>query len=115
MFSLSIIVGSTSLALLFADKDKAYAADNTISAAAQGQTFTIDDEFGHKLTLTRSNIHAWLLEDMNRSALAHQERTLHEAKIRANIQKAAQSNPGLREAFRPPSTPMLVPGMPGIR
>lgn len=111
MFSLSIFLGNASLALLFTNSEKAEAANSQIVAAAPGQTFELNDDFGHKLTMLRSSIHGWLLEDMNKSALAHQERALHEAKIKMSIQKAAQTHLGLREAFRPPSALPIVSPM----
>lgn len=111
MFSLSVVIGSASLALLFTSEEKANAAYSNIQSMAIGQPFEIADDFGHRIYMTQKPAAA-VLEDMNKSALAHQERALHEAKIRANIQKAAQTNPGLREAFRPP-TPGILPMMGG--
>lgn len=114
MFSLSVFVGTASVALMFSDKEKAQAAYSNIMSMLVGQPWEIEDEFGHRIYLTQKPALA-VLEDLDKSRLAHIERQHFVDTIRADAMKRAQTNPKTREAFRPPSPPMLVPGMPGMR
>lgn len=115
MFSLSLIVGNTSIALMYTDAAKAKAAYDTIGTMAMGQTFELTDDFGQAITMQRSSIHAHLLEDLNKTKIAHVERLHFNDVVRAEAMKRAQTNQTTREAFRPPSPIIGMPGIPVAR
>jgi hypothetical protein len=109
MYTLSIALGSTSWALLFKTKEAAELALDRIMFAKGGTVSTVDfsDDFGQRIFVEGNSIHGCMLEDMDKTPLAHIERALWHARMQAQGQKLAQSDASLRQ----PGPAILSPGM----
>ena len=114
MFSLSIVVGNTSLAFMYSNADRAAAAYELATQAAFGPSITIEDDFGQKLNANRDSIHAVVLEDLGKTKLAHIERMLINARIQVDAQKRAQTDDALKYASRPQGPAIQSPFNGGI-
>lgn len=112
MFSLTISFGpaATMWTLMWRDKEKAEAA---YAQLTRGQGITAADEFGQTANISASEIHGAMLEDMELSKLAHIERALHQARMQAQGQQAAESDAVLRTQRFKQGPAVLVPGMNG--
>jgi hypothetical protein len=58
----------------------------------------VNDDFGQTINVEKANIGGMLLEDLDQSRNAHIERALHEARLRANLETRARSDPILKHA-----------------
>jgi len=116
MFSLSIVAGSANFRLLFKEEGKALAAYALVSRTDL-ENLIIEDDFGQTFCGKLNMVSAFLLEDMNKSKLAHVELILHDARTRASATQSAMSDPQLKAATmsRGPSViqPGIGPGMNG--
>ena len=98
MFSLSIMVGSAQWRLLFKTKEEMAVALTDLARGSNGGFCALQDSYGQTATLLRSSIHGWMAEDMAGSKLASVALALHEARVRNEATKAAQTDPQLRAA-----------------
>ncbi len=97
MFSLSIALGNTSWRLLFKTEEKALAAYELIGNPII-ENLIIADDFGQTATCKVANVHGFLIEDMDKTQLAHVELALYQARGNVRAQNAAQTDPTLKAA-----------------
>ena len=111
MFAVNIALGSTVWRLLFKDEDKAKAALKIFNDRIE--PIQAEDEFGQLCCLERDAIHGVMFEDLDKAKMANVELFLHQQRVQAMAQKAAQSDPGLRANSLMNGPAMLNPmGMP---
>ena len=112
MFSLSVIVGATTWSLLYQNADAANLAIAAFDSEIEpGKYISFQDDFGQRATFKFDSMDAWMLEDMDKSKIAHQERMLFAERVRLGAAKVASTDP----AFRQPmlnGPAMLSPGFP---
>jgi hypothetical protein len=116
MFSLTICFGpqATAWAFMFKTKESAEAAATTILL---DHVVKITDDFGQTAVFAGNQIHGHVLEDMNISKLAHQERALHMERMKAAVTMQIQSDPAMRAARNGQGPGIVSPftGMAGPR
>ena len=109
MYCLTICFGpaNTPWALMFKTQEAAEAALH--KSVAPGLKIIIEDDFGQRAYFSTTAIHGLMLEDLSLSKLAHIERALHQARMQAEGQKMAQTDPALMHAARGPNiiSPMM--------
>ena len=113
MYLLTVVFGPspTPWSLLF---EKPEAADEiffSLGTAKQSKAdfISIADEFGQRATIDVDSIHGFMLEDMEKSKLAHIERGLHQARTQAKAQQAATQDPVLKSAAMMRGPAMIDP------
>lgn len=101
----------TAFAFMFKDAEKALESFNFIvtSKMNPGSRVSIIDDFGQQGGFKVDEIHGWILEDMDKSQLAHIERGLHQARTQAKANTMAQGDPALRAAQMMQGAPILQP------
>lgn len=112
MFSISILIGSGQMRLLYKTEEAAghaYAALlNVGTPVAIGQQ-ELTDDFGQKLLVKPQSMHGFLFEDMDQSKLAAVELMLCQARAQNMATKQAQSDPAFRAGVATPTSPILSP------
>lgn len=63
-----------------------------------GMHYILADEFGQECSIPTACVAAVMLEDLNKSMLAHVERAIHNARTQAKAQQLALSDPVLKTA-----------------
>jgi len=110
MYCLTICFGpaATTWALMFKTKESAEAA-LAREWTDSGHTIEVIDDFEQNITIKTDAVHAIMYEDLSLSKLAHIERALHQARMQAEGQKMAQTDPALVHAARGPNiiSPMM--------
>ena len=117
MYLLTVVFGPspTPWSLLFEKPklaDKAFADLETAKHKALSGidgVVTISDEFGQHASIDVASIHGFMLEDMEKSKLAHIERGLHQARTQAKAQQAATQDPVLKSAAMMRGPAMIDP------
>lgn len=96
MFILSVCFGpnGTIWGLMFKSRE---AADK--AAVALNAEETVIDDFGQEACIKKSDIHGILLEDQDQSALAIEQRELHNLRLRGKIMQRAGADPMIRAAM----------------
>jgi hypothetical protein len=114
MFSITISFGNpaTMWTLMWRDKEKAIAAIKQFSTVED--SLIVSDDFGQEAHIKRADIHGVMLEDMELSKLAHIERALHQARVQAQGQQAAENDQVLRAQRARSGPAVLTPGMNGF-
>lgn len=112
MFCLTVAVGNIPWALMFKTEESANVAFIALD------TFTTDavrvtDDFGQTLVVRDSALQGMMLEDMDKSKLAHIERALHHARMQQEGQKLAAADAQLRAGQHGPSIIAPMGGMNG--
>lgn len=97
MFCLNIALGNTSWRLLFKNEEPAKCAYALISNP-NIENLIIDDDFGQQFCAKVKAIHGFMIEDMDKTKLAHIEMALHQERTRIAATKAAQVDPAIRNA-----------------
>lgn len=119
MHSLTIAFGPTGAmwAFLFRTKEAADVAhkDVCLVQGSPGDVVTVSDEFGQTATFMGDRIHGIVLEDLERTKMAHVERALHQARLQAKAQQMAQGDATLKAAQMMSGPAMLSPGGNGFR
>lgn len=95
MFCLNIALGHTSWRLLYKTEENALEAVARFNVI---DTVKVADDFGQALEAKVASIHGYMLEDMDKTKLAHVEMALHQARTQNLATKTAQTDPGLRTA-----------------
>lgn len=118
MFLISVVVGPTVFPLMFKQEDKAIATTEILSyhpghAPSSSDWVDIVDDFGHRLACPREKMGGFLLEDMDKSKLAHCERALHNQRTQNMAQKMAEADPALRMT-RNTNGPGVITPFPGM-
>jgi hypothetical protein len=114
MFCLTVAVGNIPWALMFKTEEAAIAAGQELNVCFEGNDqhlATLVDDFGQTLRVGAVALHGWMLEDMDKSKLAHIERALHHARMQQEGQKLAAADATLRAGQHGPSivSPMGMP------
>lgn len=119
MHSLTIAFGPTGAmwAFLFRTKEAADVAHTAVRTAqgCHGENITVEDEFGQTATFASHAVHGSVLEDLERTKMAHVERALHQARLQAKAQQMAQGDATLKAAQMMSGPAMLSPGGNGFR
>lgn len=107
MFCLTVAVGNIPWALMFKTEERATAVFETLQLET-GPCVRVVDDFGQTLSINTNFIGGYMLEDMDKSQLAHIERILHHARMQAKGQQMAQADATLRAGQHGPGiiTPM---------
>ena|ERR1700686_2107450 len=109
MWTLTVAVGNIPWALMFKTEESANVAVKTINTKfGDGNAIYVADDFGQQGFFFPSAIGGYMLEDMNKSKLAHIERALHHARMQHEGQKLAQADAVLRMGNAGPA--ILQPG-----
>lgn len=112
MFCITVAVGNLSWRLLFKVEAEAEQAFTSLDIACASQKIIkMPDDFGHTFVGTPT---ALLLEDLEKTKLAHVELALHQARTNAMATKQAQNDPSLH-AGRGPSPAIISPQGNGVR
>ncbi|MFA5897705.1 MAG: hypothetical protein WC829_01200 [Hyphomicrobium sp.] len=114
MFCLNIALGNTSWRLLFKTEDRARLVYEVISNPVI-ENLILDDDFGQQLCAKVAHIHGFMLEDMDKTKLAHVEMALHQARTQILATKMAQSDQGLRTSSMMQGPAVLNPMNGGFR
>lgn len=103
MFSLTVCFGpqATAWAFMFKTQESLNKAIEKFPGVS-----AIADDFGQWATFERP-IHGYIIEDMNLSKLAHQERAIHMERMKAAVTQQVQTDPALR-AGRAGNGPAIV-------
>ena len=113
MYLLTIVFGPspTPWSLLFEKPEAAEEVFYGLERAKQTKVefISIADEFGQRATIDVASIHGFMLEDMEKSKLAHIERGLHQARTQAKAQQAATQDPVLKSAAMMRGPAMIDP------
>jgi len=101
MFAVNVIIGSVCIPFMFRQEETARAAASQLThdpTQAFGMTrwISLVDDFGHELAVESKSISGFILEDMDKTKLAHVERALHQERTQRLVQKTAEADPGLR-------------------
>ena len=109
MFSITIALGNVSWRLLYKSEESAAHATSIIQDTKHLSEIRVDDDFGHSLTVPTKSLHGILVEDLDKTKMAHVELGLHQARIQAAANKAGQADPGLRASAMTNSPGVLTP------
>ena len=108
MFAVNLAIGNSVWRLLFKDEEKAQAAFELTRNRDGALTF-LEDDFGQKCYFPLAELHGSMFEDLDKAKMANVELFLHQQRVQAMAQKAAQSDPGLRANAIMGSPRMLDP------
>ena len=99
MFSLTIVFGPGPMVwtLMFKEKQAAIKGMNAIGEHS-GKFLETEDDFGQRAIIEKTQVHGFMVEDMEQSRLAHIERALHQARTQAKGSELADADPVLRQA-----------------
>lgn len=112
MHAITVIVGQIGWSLMFKEESKAQ--DAAAKLAARTEPFTvIEDDFGQKLDARTNLIAGYMIEDMEKSKLAHVERALHQQRTQNLAQKTAEADPSLKLSRMMNGPAMISPMGPG--
>jgi len=94
MFIINVALGNTSWRLLFKDE---VGLGKGVTALTSGRpNIEVDDDFGQTLSAKANSIHGFMLEDMDKTKMAHVEMALHQARTQGLATKMAQHDPALK-------------------
>ena len=94
MFIINVALGNTSWRLLFKQEDSAKIAFEALTKGAE--RISILDDFGQELSTQPKVVHGVMLEDMDKTKMAHVEMALHQARTQGLATKMAQTDPALK-------------------
>ncbi len=84
--------------LMFQSEEVAKTAWQKYATCTTDGQFSITDDFGQTAAVHHSCVAGAMLEDLDKSMLAHVERGLHNARTQAKAQQQAMSDPVLKTA-----------------
>jgi hypothetical protein len=107
MHIISIAFGTAPAIWQFVFKTEEDAQKAWLDVVKSGR-ITVTDDFGQTATFDTNNITGRMIENLDKSQLAHVERSLRQQRMQAKFQKAAEADPEIRAAMRGPAvlTPM---------
>lgn len=108
MHSLTIVFGPSPVpwVLLFETEEAVTKAANALASSE----VVITDDFGQTVSIKAESIHGWMLEDMDKSKMAHIAQGLHRSRTQAKANEIAASDPVLKVAAMRQGPAMLQPG-----
>ena len=118
MFTITVVFGNVSAALMYRDRDVAQRSWSALTknipidrypAITSSEELTISDEFGRSIYLPTGMLYGAILEDMNSSTEATIEISMHNARTQVKAQKRASSDPELRAAQMGHGPSVLTP------
>ncbi len=97
MFSIAVNFGPTGVAwsFLFNKEEHCDAALAALALATLESAVVIEDDFGSKATMQRSQIHGWLVEKMELTKGAIVYRNMHMKRVEAELLSQFQNDPQL--------------------
>jgi len=95
LFAVNLAIGNSVWRLLFKDEEKAQAAFE-LTRHRDGSITFLEDDFGQKCHFPLAALHGSMFEDLDKAKMANVELFLHQQRVQAMAQTAAQSDPGLR-------------------
>ena len=107
MFALNIALGNTAWRLLYKDEETARGVFKALQHPNHETGSYIQDDFGQEVVLLA--VTGFMLEDMNKTKMAHVEIALHNARTQALATKTAQADPGLRASSMMNGPSMIDP------
>lgn len=110
MFCLNVALGNTSWRLLYKTEQGALAAVALLNVSDIAKLM---DDFGQSLEVKQASIHGHMLEDLDKTKMAHVEMALHQQRTQITAQKMAETDPGLRAARHP--GPAIIEPMNGFQ
>lgn len=96
MFIINVALGNTSWRLLFKEEEKARETFIFINSSPDDFRLRLEDDFGQTFSGYRHNIHGVMLEDMDKTKMAHVEMALHQARTQNLATRMAQHDPALK-------------------
>jgi hypothetical protein len=100
---------------VFKTKETAVSAWDSLNIGKAGDRIVIIDDFGQSALFNPADITGRMFEDLDLSKQANIARNLHQQRMQAEFQKAAESDPIIRMAMRGPAVLSPVPGFNGSR
>lgn len=102
MFSLTIVFGPGPMVWTLMYKKYDNVTVDSVAALmrseAKDDMIEMKDDFGQRVLIKESQLHGWMIEDLEQSRLAHIERALHQARTQAKGAEIADSDPVLKQA-----------------
>jgi hypothetical protein len=116
MFSLTIVFGPGPMiwTLMFRERDRAMEIVTKHTSNKNVEVLAGVDDFGQEFCVKESQLHGFMLEDLEQSKLAHIERALHQARTKVKADEFARADPVLRSAAVQQGGAILQPAMPGM-
>lgn len=112
MFSLTIALGSITWRLMFVKEDTAVNAyHRLVGETTDIDPISIEDDFGQTLCARRMSISGFMLEDLDKSALAAIEMGLHQTRTQIKGQQMADADQVIKQARARQNMGVLAPGM----
>ena len=117
MFCLNIALGNISWRLLFKNDESLKAAELPflIYAGSPDTWILAVDDFGQTVRVRQNAIHGVMVEDLDKTKLAHVELVLHQARTQSLATKMAQTDPALKADTMSRSPAILSPMGNGAR
>jgi hypothetical protein len=100
MHIITIACAPVALQFVFKTKEAAEAAWST--RADEAGRIIITDDFGQKGCFVADKISCFVIEDCDLSKRAHVERSLHQQRMQADLQRAVEADSTLRAGMRSP-------------
>jgi hypothetical protein len=102
MHCITLIVGSLPFRFVFQKENTARELVAALEPGVGNDYVLLADDFGQEFYGRRSSINGCILEDMEKSKLAHVEFALHQQRMQNLAQKMASADPGLRSMSNGP-------------
>lgn len=96
MFGVTVFIGNGMWGLLYQTEEKAQAAFDQLSSPTGSGTLI--DDFGHQMRVNVNSLHGAVLEDLNKSKLAHCERALHQQRTQVKAAQMSEADPVIKAA-----------------
>ena len=114
MYSLTICFGPAGTTWVFLFKDRTAATSATIPVV--NDALFVKDDFGQEAKFEESDVHGWVIEDLDQTESARIQRSLAEERIKVKLMDAAKSDPVIGAALRrQQGAPVLTPMGGGFR
>ncbi len=107
MFSITVMVGAQGFTLMYRTQQKAEESARVLRGG--DPMIAIEDDFGQSVAINRQHLSGFMVEDLEKSKLAHVERALHIQRTQALAQKTAEADPGLKFSMMNRGPAMVSP------
>jgi hypothetical protein len=106
MYCITLIVGAVPFRFVFHKEETAREA---VAATRGSPAITLRDDFGQEFFGTPGSVTGFIVEDMEKSKLAHVEFALHQQRMQNLAQKMASADPSLRASSAMNGPGVLTP------